>query len=60
MAADLAQAVGALVDEIADLEIDEDLLHPASGSVGDSEEEEAVQAAAPYVFLAGCTAGCTA
>ena len=47
MAADLAQAVGALVDEIADLEIDEDLLHPASGSVGDSEEEEAVQAAAP-------------
>ena len=47
MAADPAQAVDTLVDEIADLEIDEDLLHPASGSVGDSEEEEAVQAAAP-------------
>ena len=47
MAADLVQAVGTLVDEIADLEIDEDLLHPASGSVGDSEEEEADQAAAP-------------
>ena len=43
MAADLAQAVGTLVDEIADLEIDEDLLHPASGSVGDSEEEEAAR-----------------
>ena len=47
MAADLAQAVGTLVDEIADLEIDEDLLHQASDSDGDSEEEEAVQAAAP-------------
>lgn len=47
MAADLAQAVGTLVDEIADLEIDEDLLNQASDSVGDSEEEEAVQAAAP-------------
>jgi len=43
MAADPAQAVDTLVDEIADLEIDEDLLHPASGSVGDSEEEEAAR-----------------
>ena len=42
MAADLAQAVGALVDDIADLEIDEDLLHQASDSDGDSEEEEAL------------------
>ena len=47
MAADLAQAVGALVDDLADLEIDEELLNRASDSDGDSEEAEAVQAAAP-------------
>lgn len=47
MAADLGQAVGALVDDLADLEIDEELLNRASDSDGDSEEAEAVQAAAP-------------
>ena len=36
-----------LVDELADLEIDEDLVHVGSDDDGGSEEETAVQAAPP-------------
>ena len=53
MAADLGQAVDALVDDLADLEIDEELLNRASDSDGDSEEAEAVQAAAMQAALPG-------
>ena len=45
MAADPAEAAGALVDELADLELDEDLVHQATDDDGSGEEETAVQAA---------------
>ena len=47
LAADPFEAADTLVDEIADLESDEDLLHLSSDDDGDSEEEKAVQAAPP-------------
>ena len=47
MAADPAEAEDALVDELADLELDEDLVHQASDDDGSDEEETAVQAAPP-------------
>ena len=47
MAADPAEAAGALVDELADLELDEDLVHQATDDDGSGEEETAVQAAPP-------------
>jgi len=47
MAADLAEAADALVDELADMELDEDLVHQATDDDGSGEEETAVQAAPP-------------
>ena len=47
MAADPAEAADALVDDLADLELDEDLVHQATDDDGGSEEETAVQAAPP-------------
>ena len=47
MAVDPSEAVNTPVDDLADLEIDEYLLHLSSDDDGDSEEEKAVQAAPP-------------
>ena len=47
MAVDPSEAVDTPVDDLADLESDEDLLHLSSDDDGDSEEEKAVQAAPP-------------
>ena len=47
MAADPAEAADALADELADLELDEDLVHQATDDDGSGEEETAVQAAPP-------------
>lgn len=47
MAVDPSEAVNTPVDDLADLESDEDLLHLSSDDDGDSEEEKAVQAAPP-------------
>ena len=47
MAADPAEAADALADELADLELDEDLVHQAIDDDGSGEEETAVQAAPP-------------
>jgi hypothetical protein len=47
MAADPAEAADALVDEPADLVLDEDLVHQATDDDGSGEEETAVQAAPP-------------
>ena len=47
MAVDPSEAVDTPVDDLADLEIDEDLVHVGSDDDGGSEEETAVQAAPP-------------